>query len=384
MLRAAFRAMNVFGHCCTRDVAAAEQDEAREVPQARKPPTRSVQRRIAQDLFPEVRQPVAQTGMIAIELHNVSSSPTANTMIIAGVPGAAVEPDHHRAGAASRATWQRPPEPAEANDERLSSLESSDILGNLKPHASRLEEALNYPYEPGRHTLRSPVVGTRFDEYEAVRVAMRETPALERFIDALYRPEHTHFIPFELKHEAEAYAQQRFQQYLGKYAKTAPDLTIHNAVEIGRTFWLGKTDVYDTENAWNTWCLHARVAAEPEARNGLYLPMWVTAYHEFMHIEECLEGISAAEFNRRAKHPSSEALTALTTLMLEDEVYKHVKAIPLDQEVTYRRFLTSPTGRTVDCGHIAHFYRQLGKQHMNLAAALMSRESLQFIQMHGF
>lgn len=103
-----------------------------------------------------------------------------------------------------------------------------------------------------------------------------------------------------------------------------------------------------------------------------------------MHIEECKQGISAQEHYHDKENYQKNSLTTLKTLMLQDEVYKQVSGADQDQVVSYGHKLHSPNGESVDIGKIAHFYRQLESQHANLAEALVSNASLEFLKDCGF
>lgn len=124
-----------------------------------------------------------------------------------------------------------------------------------------------------------------------------------------------------------------------------------------------------------------------------YTPPAITAIHELMHVQElCDPTFETSEKNSWVR----ESLTTLKTLILQDEIHKKIHNIPMDTEIDYGegRFaevlLDKPTilggklynyfnSRKIDIGEIANVYRNLEAKYSNLAEALVSRESFDFL-----
>ncbi len=159
--------------------------------------------------------------------------------------------------------------------------------GGLTP----LSISKNFQNRPGRHTIKSPVAGSRAEELLAVKKAMKSERVLASLQEAIYIGKFIYLIPTTKKDEADKIARELFLNYISKY--TSHGCTEQNIVDWDCTgmpgFGSNKTFIYDLENEHNTWCVHAVIEARHgsynERYNG-YLPPHVVAYHELMHVEE--------------------------------------------------------------------------------------------------
>jgi len=132
-----------------------------------------------------------------------------------------------------------------------------------------------------------------------------------------------------------------------------------------------------------------------------YFPPGVAAIHELMHVQEnCGVRLEECMVVKQSGFRSFEHLTTLKTLILNDEIHKKVHNIAMEEVVDYenRGYRIEiplpgydPSGdyenwdkytvrKFVPIGKIANFYRDLEKSFGNLAKALVSSESLDFLR----
>lgn len=248
-------------------------------------------------------------------------------------------------------------------------------LPNFK-NSEQLQVNQNYLYSPGRHSLISPVVGSRVDEAELIDQNVKNSIVLRKYEEILYKSKNIYLIPIEDRQQASAIANKLYAEYIDKYS--ASGLTVDNAVDFinsDKPEFVGavsnKTYVNDIENEWNTWNAHVYVEAESGSFNekfGKYLPPGVVAIHEIMHVEQT---------RKRSKdvgqQPGDELLTTTKTIILLDQIYKEVKNIPTETIVDYGAEYELPLGK------IANYYRDLEKKYGNLAEAIVSEESQKFL-----
>ncbi len=156
----------------------------------------------------------------------------------------------------------------------------------------RLQGEMNFDNMAGRHTFKSDVVAARFAELKLLKDKVETYPKLKDFEEAIYRPDSIYLIPAEKKVEAEEVAKRLFTEYVKRYESAGA--TIDNVVAWVNTGMPGaasnKMHIYDGENQWNTWALHAIIEDEGTVRRDKYLPKYVVAYHELMHVEETPKG----------------------------------------------------------------------------------------------
>lgn len=120
---------------------------------------------------------------------------------------------------------------------------------------SDLQSSLNYFCEPGRHSVYSPVVGSRVNELRGVKKLMKAESLVKNFENSLYQPENIELVPRECKVIADEVANQMFSDYLDRYRHCG--VTEQNAVDWSdNDFRLGVTYIIDIENKWNTWNIY--------------------------------------------------------------------------------------------------------------------------------
>jgi hypothetical protein len=242
-----------------------------------------------------------------------------------------------------------------------------------------LKEKLNFTHSPGRHSALSPVVGARTEEEAQLRSALKDHPNLAHLEEALYNPEFINLIPKEQKEQADKLGMDRFVDYIKKYEKAG--VTSENAIDWSDIdFRLGATYTYDIENESNTWNVHAVVEKDGTVDSKKYVPSGIVARHEIMHVEQTEPRISEA---RRKSQALKELVPSLDTIIELDAVYKELNKIPLNDLVTHQKGINW-ANKEIDLGEVANFYRGLASEHGSIAKALISKESLEFIDSHKF
>jgi hypothetical protein len=241
-----------------------------------------------------------------------------------------------------------------------------------------LDTKLNFNNMPGNHTVLSPVVGSRAGELQHVKETLGWAGVLQQFEQEIYMPERVFLIPEQQRTQADMVAERQFRAYLDKYKNSG--VTQDNAVgtlKLGNMcFRPGFYSIQDLRNSSNTWRVEAVVETDDQClvRNGGYVPAAIAKIHELMHVEEIPKNAPRSFQNETG----NEILTALKTLLLEDETYKEINRMPLDQIVDYKQSLHIG-GRDIPLGKVANFYRQLEAKYKTLGAAVTSPESLVFL-----
>jgi len=246
-----------------------------------------------------------------------------------------------------------------------------------KDRKSRLQKELNFNNIPGSHTLDSVVVGSRHEEVERLIGETNMCPELIDFEKAIYVPVDKYIIPVDKKDEAERIAERYFSEYVKKYKNSG--VTIENSVHWTtadvRMAASDKTFIDDAENNSYTWRVCAVVENKGRILKGKYLPRYVVAYHELMHVEEIERGEKVSIFNNQKL---SEILPTTQTIILLDRIYKELFSRNLSEEIDYEIFLNWGAGK-VALGKIANFYRKLEEKYGGIGLAMASQESLEFL-----
>jgi hypothetical protein len=241
----------------------------------------------------------------------------------------------------------------------------------------RLEVESNFDRIPGRHTLKSAIVASRLEEIELLKDKLKEYPELKEFEKALYKPENIYLLPTDKKEQAEEVAKRLFSEYIKKFEDVGA--TIDNVVAWVNTGMPGagsnKTRIYDIENQWNTWTIHAIVENEGSTRGEKYLPKYVVAYHELMHVEETPKGVPESY----EQGDMAEVLTTIKTIILVDQIYKEINSLNLADEIDYDQEVNWGNN-TIQLGWLANFYRNLETKYGNIGIAVTSIESLKIVR----
>jgi len=259
---------------------------------------------------------------------------------------------------------------------KMADEENERGVSNDAERKLRLQREQNFDRIPGKHTLDSKVVGTRVDELSALKDKAESHTELVDFERALYNPDNIFLIPEEKREEAEKIAKKYFDEYVRRHKDSGA--TTDNIVEWTNSKMPGgasnKMYIYDTENEWNTWTVHAVVEDQGWVRGDKYLPKYVTAYHEVMHIEETEKG--APESSEHSV--MNEMLPTMKTILLVDQIYKEIYGISPNEEVDYQRDIIWKN-KKIKLGELANFYRDLEGKYSDIGNAVLSDESLNFI-----
>jgi hypothetical protein len=243
-----------------------------------------------------------------------------------------------------------------------------------------LEIKLNYLYHPGAHTTQSPVSGSRATELAELRQALTLYPTLQEFEKAIYRSENIYIIPTQQREKAHEVSHQFFLDYIKKYEMYG--VSEENAVDwcLQDDIYTNKTWIFDLEDAKNTWKIVSVVRKYDDSCNekfSCFLPPYIVALHELMHVEEIPKKISKLDWElNKSGH---EIITTVKTIILLDEVYKKINDIDIDTIVDYKKNVEI-SGKTISIGSLANFYRNLEKAKTNLMLAIISPESLKFLE----
>ncbi|MEL7431438.1 MAG: hypothetical protein AAGI90_02770 [Chlamydiota bacterium] len=258
--------------------------------------------------------------------------------------------------------------------------------GSFSCNNTSLQSTLNYLCNPGKHSICSPLIGSKSVERDKVLNFAQGNVIARQFALDLSKDENLRLIPLKHKEEADSIASKIFSTFIDKYRSSG--LTEENAVRWGNSDRLSEShlDVCDGENRWNTWNIDLYVKNQPSMSDSAhYLPPKLVAYKELMRIEEIKpyrssmytqyvieKSISRIERELWfAKEPIRKILSNLATLIQIDEIFKQSEQIPLNEVVDYKK--------TMPLGKIANFYRDLSIKYDSLSEALISKESMDFL-----
>ncbi len=229
----------------------------------------------------------------------------------------------------------------------------------------------NYLCKSGYHSSISPVTGRRADELSMILNGVSKGDVVSDLQSVIYRSKNYEIIRRENAEDAVKISREMYSQFLDKYRKYG--ITEDNAVT-----WTqqpcersGSAPVFGRLKELNEWHQQAMVCegAVPVLTDNRYIiPDGVIAIHELMHLEER----APFAFNGR------EEMTVTKTLMLLDEINKKIQGLDIDKEVEYNPVLRF-WNHTIPIGKYINFYRNLEKRKSNLAEAITSQESVNFL-----
>ncbi len=255
---------------------------------------------------------------------------------------------------------------------------SPDVRKELSEEERKLslQQKLNYPEMPGRHSKESPVVGSRLEEWNITRELVDRLPEVVEFERAIYKKENVYIIPEQEGHDADELAKKFFLEYISKYSDSG--INTDNIVSWVQDSLPGagsnKTWIYDVENEWNTWNLHAAIEDSNTTFEGKCLPKHIAAYHEVMHMEETPKG--APESLQGS--PGREIMSTIKTIILLDQIYKSLKGLRIEESVDYNREITWGKN-SIKLGELANIYRSLEQKYGSICEAIISPESIQLV-----
>lgn len=217
--------------------------------------------------------------------------------------------------------------------------------------------------EAGLHNFgESPVLGTRAKELETVTFS-KYAPILNKFINTLYPDNKFRALISKSEiNEAELIGNQFFQNYIGKYA--AYGCTSENILaSAGENIVFSRQVEKDNISVRSFHALHSQ---ESFCEEDFCMPLPMIKIHEIMHVEE----IPTGELR--------EILTTIKQHIYTDLVYKNLHQINENEIVDYNKSLQFG-GKKFSAGELANYYRDLEKKYGNLAKALVSKESIEYL-----
>jgi hypothetical protein len=115
---------------------------------------------------------------------------------------------------------------------------------------------------------------------------------------------------------------------------------------------------YDADNEANNWKQHINIdTQELSGVDGKYCPISVVKAHELGHIMQTLPGTKENDFNATVL---AELAPTIELIAMQDEVYKEIHNIPLNEEVIYP---TSSDPPLPNLGKIANTFRSIKQRH---------------------
>ena len=254
--------------------------------------------------------------------------------------------------------------------------------------------------EYGLHNEFSPILGIKADSMQLYSKFVKLNSEFLRFGHSLYfqspycpptgnlatisvdLPTHITMLPKNIKSPSGTIALEELNDYLMRKGLKPSQAFLEDNVEAGGMYLL------DSDNRLDDW-----VTAVFIRRSGVdidefsaHLPSPVIALHELCHVEHILPG-EPVIMATRSDHPSAfyahsvlEIPCVIDQIILQDEIYKKVKGIPIQEEVKYKNPTRTNKGDGLNPGLIANTFRNLKNQHGgDVLKALMSDEGKEFV-----
>lgn len=250
--------------------------------------------------------------------------------------------------------------------------------------------AIDINYYPGRHDRHSPVVGRRAHELKGLSARIKEAPILLELEQKIYQAEdsfrYRKLIPGNHLQYADALAKEIYSQSLDCYraygynednvaqwASYLPEGSCVQCIDGSAAKWTQTSfEIRDL--------LHLAVFVVDPAyqlhfidNDNKYFPGYLAAAHELRHVEEW------DLFDRAADRTGCELLTTLQDIIYCDEIYKKIFEIDIQQEVGHDGKSFTLNDQVIHLGKLANFYRELSFDKGSLYNALVSDESLAFL-----
>jgi hypothetical protein len=243
---------------------------------------------------------------------------------------------------------------------------------------------------PGCHGPKSPVIGTHADELKSIYERIDKEPILRQFENLLYYQENSYsfnfLIPCDQKNRADEISRGIFLKYIEDYTTQNVEINEESIVD-----WClftqspGQCLIQEEGNrnglGWNVQVKVRQKGNPIYEENGSYLSPYLCALHEIQHVED-VPAFAPVSLWAQGKEKGSELKQTLKTLILSDEVYKQVNELGLFSHVDYGKSILLK-GRQVSIGTVANFYRKLEERHLSLCSALLSQQSIEFLQRGG-
>ena len=239
----------------------------------------------------------------------------------------------------------------------------------------KYKDKISLDTTPGRFDEKSPFVG----EYATFhrQLTKENLPAWSTFSDAIYKPEVTFYmIPQKDRQKADLLGDKMLQDELKKYG-TTPERTFSKPTDD----WRNVTTCCDIDNEWNNWNLQISLDTGLSKETGeKYAPLGVIALHELGHVRQYMPGGSKQEFESRRTKTFAEIAPTIDLIVRQDEIYKKIHNIPLEQEVKYPKSVTI-AGKSHSIGQIANHFRQIKEKYGfdNFEQVLLTNEAKNYV-----
>jgi len=193
--------------------------------------------------------------------------------------------------------------------------------------------------------------------------------------DALYRPEITFYmIPQEDREKANALGDEMLRSELAKY-NTTPEEIFSEPVD----YFKSVTNCCDIDNPYNDWSLQICLDNQKSQIEGEeYAPLGVVALHELGHVRQTMPGLSEHEFNK--KGTLAELAPTIDLIVRQDEIYKKIHNIPLEQKVAYPKQVLI-ADNPFEIGEIANTFRQIKQKYNfdNFEQVLLTKDAEEYV-----
>ena len=243
------------------------------------------------------------------------------------------------------------------------------------PGARKVHTHPDYLLGPGMHLPSSPVVGSRCHDFNKLSYAVMTHPLLKELGRKIYDIKYRLIIPKQEREKANRIARDIFLDYIKMYAPygvTESNIVNWIITKQSDSQFSGHCTILIQENI-----RYVDISVEADngangCEKGYFTPPHIVAYHEVMHAEEYKK--SLVPYAR-----GSEIMTTIKSIMLLDEVYKKIYRVNMGDEVNYKKSIVI-NKRKIQLGTFANFYRLLEKEHSTLADAIISTQSLMFLE----
>ena len=198
----------------------------------------------------------------------------------------------------------------------------------------------------------------------------KANPYMKAFCKQLYN-DNSRFKMLDVKDAllAEKYAEQLLADKLNAYHISPQDTTFRY------TDFRSVVSTNDVNNEWNDWELNLDIASNQlDGKDGDYCPLAIVKAHELGHIMQMMPGDKESSGSELA-----ELAPTIELIVMQDIIYKKIKGIPLEKEVTYP--MSSETG--INNGKIANTFREI-KEKYNFRSyedVLLTQEAQKSINM---
>ena len=260
--------------------------------------------------------------------------------------------------------------------------------------ANESEFVKEYGFLPGEgfHYENSPLFGIFKSEVDELNEIKDSNKKFFNTLQELSKELHSSIYPYEIfdvddKEEVEKHAENLLSGEISRYGDESC-LTSENIIkrnETYRDFYKDpvlsekENDLHgsfqfvegvnvETGEPFN----YAHIQASKFSKgSGYYYSGHLTTMHEIRHINQM-------QFGEENHKELQEVIPSLLTVIHSDQVYKEINDVPLDKLVDYDKHY-EVNGVKIEFGKMANFYRGLHEKYGSMSEALLSEESVEFL-----